>query len=165
MRFSGTEYPAPWALKRDPRTPLPRSQVLAVRKLRKGSACTSPQLEHHPPELIEGEARGVNDAKPFTSHDDGRSLLQEGAVPRGRRRPRLARESAAVVQGGGDGCGKELNSWFTEAALHPKPSPVPVPETPKPGKPMSSLPPACRQVLAAPGSHSERATLDRGVAH
>lgn len=39
MRFSGTEYPGPpWALKRDPRTPLPRSQVLAVRKLRKGSA-------------------------------------------------------------------------------------------------------------------------------
>ena len=51
-------------------------------------------------------------------------------------------------QAGGDGCGKELDSWFTEAVLHPKPSPVP--ETPKPGKPMSSLPPACRAVLAAP---------------
>jgi penicillin-insensitive murein endopeptidase len=65
--------------------------------------------------------------------------------------------------GGGDGCSKELNSWFTEAVLHPKPSPVP--EKPRPGKPMSSLPPACRQVLAAPDWHVERATLDRSVAH
>jgi penicillin-insensitive murein endopeptidase len=60
--------------------------------------------------------------------------------------------------GGGDGCGKELNSWFTETVLHPKPSSVP--EKPRPGKPMSSLPPACRQVLAAPNSHAEGATLD-----
>jgi penicillin-insensitive murein DD-endopeptidase len=64
---------------------------------------------------------------------------------------------------GGDGCGKDLNYWFTDALLHPKPSPVP--EAPRPGKPMSSLPPACRQVLAAPDSNVERATLDRSVAH
>ncbi len=51
----------------------------------------------------------------------------------------------------GDGCGKELNWWFTDAVLHPKPSPPPEkPEKPKPGITMAALPPACREVLAAP---------------
>ena len=48
-----------------------------------------------------------------------------------------------------DGCsGKDLDHWFTEAVLHPKPPLVP----PKPGPPlkMADLPPACRQVLLAP---------------
>ncbi len=48
----------------------------------------------------------------------------------------------------GDGCGKELDWWFTDAVIHPKPSPVP--EKPKPQLTMASLPPACRDVLAAP---------------
>jgi penicillin-insensitive murein DD-endopeptidase len=57
---------------------------------------------------------------------------------------------------GGDGCsGKDLSYWFTDAVLHPKPSPVP--EVPSPGKPMSSLPPACRAVLAAPDRQAESA--------
>jgi penicillin-insensitive murein endopeptidase len=48
-----------------------------------------------------------------------------------------------------DGCsGKELDEWFTEARLHPKPSPFPV--KPSPGPKMADLPPACRQVLLAP---------------
>ena len=48
----------------------------------------------------------------------------------------------------GDGCGKELDHWFTDAILHPKPSPIP----PKPRPPikMADLPAACRQVLLAP---------------
>jgi penicillin-insensitive murein endopeptidase len=66
--------------------------------------------------------------------------------------------------GGGDGCGKELNSWFTEAVLHPKPSPEP--DKPKPGKPMSSLPATCRAVLAAPDLHAEGAAFGaHGPAH
>jgi penicillin-insensitive murein endopeptidase len=65
---------------------------------------------------------------------------------------------------GGDGCGHDLDYWFTDAVLHPKPSPVP--EVPKPGKPMSSLPPACRTVLAAPDAHAEAATsANRGSTH
>ena len=50
----------------------------------------------------------------------------------------------------GDGCGsKELDWWFSNAVLHPKP------RAPKSAKPrsytkMSDLPQACRQVLAAP---------------
>jgi penicillin-insensitive murein endopeptidase len=47
----------------------------------------------------------------------------------------------------GDGCGKELDWWFTDAALHPKPPPVPKEPTPLT---MAKLPPACRSVLAAP---------------
>jgi penicillin-insensitive murein endopeptidase len=46
-----------------------------------------------------------------------------------------------------EGCGKELDSWFTDAILHPKPSP---PAKPRPGPKMADLPAACRQVLLAP---------------
>ena len=48
---------------------------------------------------------------------------------------------------GGEGCGKELDWWFTDAMLHPKPQP------PAPSKPlitMADLPAACRKVLMAP---------------
>jgi penicillin-insensitive murein endopeptidase len=48
----------------------------------------------------------------------------------------------------GDGCGKELDWWFTDAVLHPKPSPVP--SKPKPPIKLADLPAACRQVLMAP---------------
>jgi penicillin-insensitive murein endopeptidase len=48
----------------------------------------------------------------------------------------------------GDGCGKDLDWWFTDAVLHPKPPPVP--EPPRPPIKMADLPPACRQVLSAP---------------
>ncbi len=47
-----------------------------------------------------------------------------------------------------DGCGKELDYWFTDAVLHPKPSPTP--PQPRPGLRMADLPAACRQVLLAP---------------
>ena len=44
----------------------------------------------------------------------------------------------------GDGCGKELDWWFTEEARHPKPGP--------PEKPLlvSQLPPGCAAVAVAP---------------
>jgi penicillin-insensitive murein DD-endopeptidase len=45
----------------------------------------------------------------------------------------------------GDGCGKDLDYWFTEAVLHPPPTTEkPTPVT------MAELPPACREVLHAP---------------
>jgi penicillin-insensitive murein endopeptidase len=47
-----------------------------------------------------------------------------------------------------DGCGKELDHWFTDAVLHPKPDPTP--PQPRVGPKMAELPPACRQVLLAP---------------
>ena len=46
-----------------------------------------------------------------------------------------------------DGCDKELEYWFTDVVLHPRPSP---PSKPKPGLRMTDLPAACRQVLLAP---------------
>src|SRR5581483_2534182 len=48
----------------------------------------------------------------------------------------------------GDGCGKELAWWFSDAVLHPKPSPKP--EKPAPPVRLADLPAACRQVLQAP---------------
>jgi penicillin-insensitive murein DD-endopeptidase len=48
----------------------------------------------------------------------------------------------------GDGCGKELSWWFSDAVLHPKPSKKP--EKPKPPVTLADLPSACRQVLRAP---------------
>jgi penicillin-insensitive murein endopeptidase len=47
-----------------------------------------------------------------------------------------------------DGCGKELDWWFTDAVLNPKPSPVP--SKPRPPLKLADLPAACRQVLLAP---------------
>jgi penicillin-insensitive murein DD-endopeptidase len=48
----------------------------------------------------------------------------------------------------GEVCGKDLDHWFTDAILHPKPSAIP--SKPKPPLTMADLPPACRQVLLAP---------------
>ena len=47
----------------------------------------------------------------------------------------------------GEGCGHDLDWWFTDAVLHPKPSA----KRPKP-RPLklADLPPACHQVLVAP---------------
>jgi len=49
----------------------------------------------------------------------------------------------------GDGCSaKDLDHWFTDAMLHPKPEPTP--SKPRPPLKMADLPAACRQVLMAP---------------
>ncbi len=47
-----------------------------------------------------------------------------------------------------DGCGKELDLWFSDAVLNPKP-PKAEPK-PKPPIKLADLPAACRQVLVAP---------------
>jgi penicillin-insensitive murein DD-endopeptidase len=48
----------------------------------------------------------------------------------------------------GEGCGHDLDYWFTEGVLHP--APPPEPGKPRPGITMAALPAACRQVLMAP---------------
>jgi penicillin-insensitive murein endopeptidase len=48
----------------------------------------------------------------------------------------------------GDGCGKDLDWWFRDSVLFPKPPKVP--PKPKPPIKLADLPPACRQVLLAP---------------
>lgn len=52
--------------------------------------------------------------------------------------------------GPGDGCGKELDYWFQDSILYPRPAPpgAPAPK-PKPPLTMTDLPAACRQVLLA----------------
>jgi penicillin-insensitive murein DD-endopeptidase len=47
-----------------------------------------------------------------------------------------------------DGCGHELDWWFTDAVLKPKPPTGPV--KPRPPLRMADLPPACRSVVMAP---------------
>ena len=47
-----------------------------------------------------------------------------------------------------DGCGKELDYWFSNAVLHPPPPKEPA--KPKPQIMLKDLPAACRQVLLAP---------------
>ena len=49
---------------------------------------------------------------------------------------------------GDDGCGKELDYWFSDKILKPPPPKEPV--KPKPALKMADLPAACRQVLMAP---------------
>jgi penicillin-insensitive murein DD-endopeptidase len=48
----------------------------------------------------------------------------------------------------GDGCGKDLDYWFSAAVLHPPPPKQP--EKPKPSLTLAQLPAACRQVLNGP---------------
>jgi penicillin-insensitive murein DD-endopeptidase len=48
----------------------------------------------------------------------------------------------------GDGCGKELDHWFSAGVLHPRP-PL-VPPKPRPPFTLANLPAACRQVVMAP---------------
>jgi penicillin-insensitive murein endopeptidase len=48
----------------------------------------------------------------------------------------------------GEVCDNDLDHWFPDAILYPRPSPIP--STPKPPLTMADLPPACRQVLLAP---------------
>ena len=51
----------------------------------------------------------------------------------------------------GEVCGKDLDHWFTDAMLRPKPPPPPnAPPPSRPSLKMADLPPACRQVLLAP---------------
>jgi penicillin-insensitive murein DD-endopeptidase len=48
-----------------------------------------------------------------------------------------------------DGCGKDLDYWFKDSIIHPKPPPPNAPPPPH-GMTMAALPPACKAVLNAP---------------
>ena len=50
--------------------------------------------------------------------------------------------------GASEGCGKDLDWWFRESILHPRPATKP--GKPKPALKLSALPAECRQVLLAP---------------
>jgi penicillin-insensitive murein endopeptidase len=47
-----------------------------------------------------------------------------------------------------DGCGHELDYWFKESTLHPRP-PL-IPPQPKPPLTLAGLPPACKSIVQAP---------------
>jgi penicillin-insensitive murein endopeptidase len=54
------------------------------------------------------------------------------------------------VPTGNENCGKDLDHWFTDAILYPKPPKPGVKYKPKPPLKMADLPPACRTVLLTP---------------
>ena len=60
----------------------------------------------------------------------------------------------------GDGCGKDLDWWFTDAVLHPKPPSIPI--RPRPPLTMAKMPAACRAVLAAPHASLARRPTPTG---
>jgi penicillin-insensitive murein endopeptidase len=89
-----------------------------------------------------GDRRWLNKVRPWWGHNfhmhirigcpegSGDACRSQNAVP------------------GGEGCGSELDYWFSDEVLNPRPPAVP----PKPTPPltMADLPDACRQVLVAP---------------
>jgi penicillin-insensitive murein DD-endopeptidase len=75
--------------------------------------------------------------RPWWGHDDHVHIRLD--CPPGQAQC----ESQAPVPPG-DGCGKELDWWFTEEGRHPKPSP------PAPPLLVSQLPPECGAVAVAP---------------
>jgi penicillin-insensitive murein DD-endopeptidase len=89
-----------------------------------------------------GNSRGwLNKVRPYWGHDFHfhiRMRCPEGEATCKPQEPVPA----------GDGCGKELDWWFKDSVLHPKPSTKP--SKPKPPIKVADLPPACRQVLMAP---------------
>ena len=125
-----------------------------------------------------GRRRTSRVIKAAAEGPEGRAHLrqrrdQEGAVPRRRQRPRWlhkvrpwwghdyhfhvriscpADSPDCKAAGSGarrdEGCGKDLDYWFTDAILHPKPSPIRRSRSRRCR--MADLPPACRQVLLAP---------------
>jgi len=89
-----------------------------------------------------GNSRGwLNKVRPYWGHDFHfhiRMRCPEGEATCKPQEPVPA----------GDGCGKELDWWFKDSVLHPKPSTKP--SKPRPPIKVADLPPACRQVLMAP---------------
>ena len=60
-------------------------------------------------------------------------------------------QSQEPIQGAGDGCDASLAHWFSDAILHPRPSPPT--GRPKPFIAMSAMPAECRVVASAPSEH------------
>ena len=111
-------------------------------------------------QLLEAAARGAGVGRIFVNAAIKRALCREAGADRDwlrRIRPwwghnyhfhlRLACPQGEPgcqdqpAPGGGDGCGKELDWWFTPEAKHPKPGP--------PGRPLrvSDLPAACAALV------------------
>jgi penicillin-insensitive murein endopeptidase len=88
-----------------------------------------------------GDRAWLQKVRPYWGHDyhmHVRIACQAGS-------PECRAQDAVVP---GEGCGKELDWWFSDAVLHPKPPPKPpVPPKPKPPMMLSDMPDACRQVL------------------
>ncbi len=85
----------------------------------------------------------ISKVRPWYGHDDHIHVRLQCPAdsPNCRKQPEVP---------GGEGCGKELDAWFSDKVLHPRPQPDPA----KPAKPLmlTDLPPACKTVLDAPAN-------------
>ncbi|WP_425359039.1 penicillin-insensitive murein endopeptidase [Ancylobacter aquaticus] len=88
-----------------------------------------------------GDRSWLQKVRPYWGHDYHMHVRL--SCPAGARD---CRPQDPVVQG--EGCGSELDWWFSEGNLNPKPPATP--PKPKPPMLMKDLPEACRQVVLAP---------------
>jgi penicillin-insensitive murein DD-endopeptidase len=90
---------------------------------------------------VSSKQEWMSKVRPWYAHHDHIHvrLACPADSPNCRKQPEVAE---------GDGCGKELDFWFSDRVLHPKPR-APGGKPPRPLA-MSDLPPACQTVLAAP---------------
>jgi penicillin-insensitive murein DD-endopeptidase len=86
-----------------------------------------------------GSDRGwLHKVRPWYRHQDHLHIRLRCPAGNGECKPQPAPPSE-------EGCGKDLDFWFTEAVLHPKPPSGPVRQLT-----MANLPAECRKVLNAP---------------
>jgi penicillin-insensitive murein endopeptidase len=85
-----------------------------------------------------GDRSWLNKVRPYYGHDYHFHVRL--TCPRGQE---ACREQDPVPPG--DGCDESLAYWFSDAVLHPKPSP----ERPRPPLTMAQLPAECKAILTA----------------
>jgi penicillin-insensitive murein endopeptidase len=89
-----------------------------------------------------GNSRGwLNKVRPYWGHNYHFHIRMRCPTGEGECKPQDPVPA-------GDGCGKDLEWWFRDAVLFPKPPKVPA--KPKPPIMLTDLPAACRKVLIAP---------------
>jgi penicillin-insensitive murein DD-endopeptidase len=86
-----------------------------------------------------GDRMWLNKVRPYWGHDYHFHVRLRCPADAGECKPQQPPPP-------GDGCDKDLDWWFTDEVLHPKPKP----EKPKPPLTLADLPAACRVVLAEP---------------
>ena len=99
----------------------------------------NPAIKKELCKTVAGDRSWLNKVRPFHGHNY--HMHVRISCPAGNDN---CREQDATPAG--DGCDASLDYWFSDAVLHPKPSP---PKPPKPPLTLAQLPAECRQVLLA----------------
>ncbi len=90
-----------------------------------------------------GDRSWLHKVRPYWGHDYHMHIRLACPKDSPHCRPQAPPETT-------EGCGAELDWWFSDAVLHPKPEPPPKkPRPPKPPLTLADLPPECTAVLEA----------------